>query len=336
MKPREASGEKCGSQGGKRREGAKGGKENERGSYGRRGPGTAGTQEGGKRRPRSFVLQAVAAEGPGRAGPTAQGDAATGQGGPDSASRGWEAWRTRRPSLLVPSDHSPPRSWGAPGNRAPSAPSVTPRLPRLTDPDPNPADRVARASRVVLRLRNLARAPPTAHAPPTSVTRQLGQPQLRRRTAAVPPLAGAAPTPLRSTCVLSHFLLFFSLPPPPGLGSLPAGFWACLLPLLCHVSRRLVLLLKRHRCSLGVVWFLLVLLKSPSQRDSVGCGSVCVSRCLRECLAEFPTRNQGRLHSLGPQPSLWVVSLGPQRSQEGINWTRPRRWMLPGIGIEIF
>lgn len=180
--------------------------------------------------------------GPGRTGPTAQGDAATGQGGPDSASRGWEAWRTRRPSLLVSSDHSPPRSWGAPGNRAPSAPSVTPRLPRLTDPDPNPADRVARASRVVQRLRNLARAPPTAHAPPTSVTRQLGQPQLRRRTAAVPPLAGATPTPLRSTCVLSHFLLFFSLPPPPGMGSLPAGFWACLLPLLCHVSRRLVLL----------------------------------------------------------------------------------------------
>lgn len=67
--PREASEEVCGSQGWKRREGAKGGKESERGSCGWRG---AGTQLGGKRRPRSFALQAPADEGQARPGQAKQ------------------------------------------------------------------------------------------------------------------------------------------------------------------------------------------------------------------------------------------------------------------------
>lgn len=138
--------------------------------------------------------------GPGRA--VGAGKRRDQTGGPDSASRGWEAWRTRRPR---PSSSRPATHLLAAG----ALPGIRPRrlraslrvrrvcLTRIQTPPirwPAPLE-------LYCACATSARALPTVHAPPTSVTRQLGPPQLRRRTAVARPLEAPAPTPLRSTCV---------------------------------------------------------------------------------------------------------------------------------------
>lgn len=154
--------------------------------------------------------------GPGRARQSAQGDAATGRQGRTPPPAGG-----RPGGRDVPSDHSPPRSWGAPGNPAPSAPSVTPRPPRLTDPDPHPADRVARASRVVLRLRNLGSRPAyrsrSSHlgdsaAPPAATAQAHGGSPASRR-----PSSNPSPKHVR----LKSFPVILFAPSAPWLGFAP-------------------------------------------------------------------------------------------------------------------
>lgn len=121
---REASGEECGSQGGKRREGAKGAKKGERGSCGRRGPRTAGTQEGGKRRPRRTTARPGQTVGAGRRRDRT--------GGRASASREWEAWRTRLPG---PPGHIRPLTSSQLGCSRGSGPVGSSRLSATAAPD---------------------------------------------------------------------------------------------------------------------------------------------------------------------------------------------------------
>lgn len=272
--------------------------------------------------------------GPGRARQSAQGDAATGREGQTPPPAGGRPGGRDAPALLVPSDHSPPRSWGAPGNPAPSAPSVTPRPPLLTDPDPNPAERVARASRVVLRLRNLGSRPAyrsrssylgdSAARPAATAQAHGGNPASRK------PSSNPSPKHVR----LKSFPVILFAPSAPWLGFAPGRLLG--VPTSSSLSRESAACLAAKEPPL-LAWRSLIpcFLEVPKPTGFGG---------LRECLRHpMPpgmlggvSYVQSRALALGPQPSQWVVSLGPQRSQEGINWTRPRRWMLPGIGVKLF
>lgn len=241
---------------------------------------------------------------------------------------------TTSPALLVPSGHSPPRSWGAPGNPAPSAPSVSPRPPRLSDPDPNPTDRVARASRVVLRLRNLGSRPAhrsrSSHlgdsaARPAATTQAYGGSPASRS-----PSSNPSPKHVR----LKSFPVILFAPSAPWLGFAPGRLLG--VPTSSSLSREAAACLAAIE-PLPLPWHSLLPSCPLEVPKPTGFGG------LREYLRQLMPPGmlggvsymQPRALALGPQPSPWVVSLGPQRSQEGINWTRPRRWMLPGIGMEI-
>ena len=227
-----------------------------------------------------------------------------------------------------------PRSWGAPGNPAPSAPSVSPRPPRLSDPDPNPTDRVARASRVVLRLRNLGSRPAhrsrSSHlgdsaARPAATTQAYGGSPASRS-----PSSNPSPKHVR----LKSFPVILFAPSAPWLGFAPGRLLG--VPTSSSLSREAAACLAAIE-PLPLPWHSLLPSCPLEVPKPTGFGG------LREYLRQLMPPGmlggvsymQPRALALGPQPSPWVVSLGPQRSQEGINWTRPRRWMLPGIGMEI-
>lgn len=122
---------------------------------------------------------------------------------------------------------------GRSGDPVPSVQILSPRPPRLTDPDPNPRG-AARACEAALRLRHsgtrLAPFSCSSH-PSDSAARQAAVAQARSNGRAS---RTSVPAPLRSTCILCHFLLFFLLFfPPPWAGN---RLWGRACFLCCQVS----------------------------------------------------------------------------------------------------
>lgn len=123
-----------------------------------KGEAAAGAERGPRER-RKAGSEGRGGRLPGPARQSAQGDAATGRAGGTPPPKDGRPGGRDSPALPGTSGRSPPRSWGAPVDPAPYAPRVSPRPPRQTDPDPNPADRAARAFRVALRLRHVGSRP---------------------------------------------------------------------------------------------------------------------------------------------------------------------------------
>lgn len=195
---------------------------------------------------------------------------------------------------------------------------------------------MARASRVVLRLRNLSSRP--AH---HSRSSHLGD--SAARPAATAQAYGGSPAsrspssnPSPKHVRLKSFPVILFAPSAPWLGFAPGRLLG--VPTSSSLSRESAACLCLAAVELPLLaWRSLVPSCPLEVTKPTGFGG------LRECLHQpMPPGMLGRVSyvqpkalALGPQPSPWVVSLGPQKSQEGINWTRPRRWMLPGIGTEI-